>query len=126
MQEDWSVFIDNPKIEINKCLAGSLPWDSGYYYFFNSSPNIEYFHGKMFEDWFLLKFDGIFLKRWLNNPGLESDLIFLDLVTYKIHELKKWRTRSWSVITSPDEIQFYFKRPEEITTFIVDYNSARS
>ena len=59
LQNQWSIFVSVDDLSIQKQFAGSLPWDSGDYFYLYSQPEIAYFEDKLFGDWLYVEFSGV-------------------------------------------------------------------
>ncbi len=117
----WSIFTSTNHVRIEQQLAGSLPWNSGDYLFLKSNPPIHYLANKLFGDWLLVEFNGVFLQKWNDTRNIDCDLIFIDFDTLQVTELQyKIPTKHWSTEKiNADEIKFTFTTPDNDLTFIV-------
>jgi hypothetical protein len=118
----WSIFTMMPNVAIEKQLAGSLPWDSGDYFYLKSSPEIEYLNNKLFGDWLLVASGGVFLQRWNDTENINCDLAFIDLDTLKVTELKTdIPTKHWETEkVNENEIKFTFSTLKADLVYIID------
>jgi hypothetical protein len=123
-KKQWCIFSSTNNVLIEKQLAGSLPWDSGEYLYLKSNPTISYLTDKLFGDWLLVDFGGVFLQKWNDTRNINCDLIFIDLDTLKVTVLqKKIPTKHWTTEKlSPDEIKFTFSTADNDLTYIVKQN----
>jgi hypothetical protein len=119
--KQWRVFTSTNHIQIQQQHAGSLPWDSGDYLYLKSNPTIPYLTDKIFGDWLLVEFGGVFLQKWNDTRNINCDLIFVDFGTLKVTELKKGLpTKHWTTEKiNPDEIKFTFTTTDNNLTYIV-------
>lgn len=119
--KQWSVFASTNSIHIEKQLAGSLPWDSGDYLYLKSTPTISYLTGKLFGDWFLADFGGVFLQKWNDTQNINCDLVFIDSNTLKVIELEnRLPTKHWTTEKlNQDEIKFTFTTADNDLIYIV-------
>ncbi len=119
--KQWKVFTSTNRVLIEQKLAGSLPWNSGDYLYLRSNPTISYLTDKLFGDWLLVDFGGVFLQKWNDNQNINCDLIFIDFDTLNITVLQKsLPTKHWTTEKiNPDEIKFTFKTSESDLTYIV-------
>ncbi len=120
--KQWSVFTMTPHVKIDKQVAGSLPWDSGDYYYLKSNPEIEYFKNKLFGEWNLMDFDGVFLQKWNDTRNINCDLAFIDFDTLKVTELKtNISTKHWETEKiNENEIKFTFSTSDSDLIYIID------
>ncbi len=107
-RNQWTTFTSADNILINRQLAGSLPWDSGDYLHLKSEPPIAYLEDKLFGDWLLVGFGGVFLQRWNDPRKINCDLIFIDYSTLKVTEIKVGLpTKNWTAERlNAEEIRF--------------------
>ena len=119
--KQWEPFISTNSIRIEQQLAGSLPWDSGDYLHLKSSPTISYLTDKLFGDWLLVDFGGVFLQKWNDARNINCDLVFIDCDTLKVTELQKsLPTKHWTTEKiNPDEIKITFIGADNDLTYIV-------
>lgn len=119
--KQWSVFISTDSVLIEQQLAGSLPWDSGDYLYLKSNPTIPYLTDKLFGDWLLVDFGGVFLQKWNDTRNINCDLIFIDLDSMKVSVLEKsLPTKHWTTEKlNSDEIKFQFTTADNDFTYVV-------
>src|SRR4051812_49415776 len=86
--EQWSIFFTSPGLTVERKLAGELPWDSGDYLYLRATPEIAYLTNKIFGDWSLIDLGGVFLQKWNHARNINCDLIFLDISSSSVIELK--------------------------------------
>jgi hypothetical protein len=117
----WGVFTSTNSVLIEQQLAGSLPWDSGDYLYLKSNPTISYLTDKLFGDWLLSDFGGVFIQKWNNTRNINCDLVFIDFDTLKVTVLQKGLpTKHWTTEKiNPDEIKFTFTTVDNDLTYIV-------
>jgi hypothetical protein len=117
----WTVFTSTDDIFIERKLAGTLPWDGGDYLYLKSNPTIPYLTDKIFGDWLVVAFDGVFLQKWNHTRNINCDLVFIDFRTLQVTELKNGLpTRHWTAKkTNSDEIEFTFTTEGDDLTYIV-------
>ncbi|UKJ06950.1 hypothetical protein [Solitalea lacus] len=119
--KQWNVFTSADSVLIEQQLAGSLPWDSGDYLNLKSNPPISYLTDKLFGDWLLVDFGGVFLQKWNDTQKINCDLVFIDFDTLKVTELEtRLPTKHWTTEKlNPDEIKFTFTTADIDLTYIV-------
>ena len=119
--EQWSVFLTSSKLAIERKLAGMLPWDSGDYLFLKATPEIPDLTNKIFGDWSLADLGGVFLQKWNHTRNINCDLIFIDISSLLILELKtNIPTKHWSTQkVNEDELLFSFSLNSETVTYKV-------
>lgn len=119
--KQWSVFTSTNSILIEQQLAGSLPWDSGDYLYLKSNPTISYLTGKLFGDWLLVEFGGVFLQKWNDTRNINCDLVFIDFDTLEVTILQKsLPTKHWiTEKVNSNEIKFTFSITESDLSYIV-------
>lgn len=121
LKDRWSFFYKNERLKIEEQIAGSLPHDSGDYLRLRSFPEIEYLNNKIFGDWFLIQFDGIFLQRWNNERRIICDLVFIDFEGLNVSIIKTgiptkvWKTEK----VSESEVKFSFLSENEEVIYLV-------
>jgi hypothetical protein len=120
--KQWSIFTSTKNVLIEQQLAGSLPWDSGDYLHLKSDPTISYLTGKLFGDWLLVDFGGVFLQKWNDTRNINCDLVFIEFDTLKVTVLQKsLSTKHWTTKKiDPNEIKFTFTTAESALTYIVN------
>lgn len=121
LKTQWGFFYKNDKVKIEEQLAGSLPRDSGDYLYLRSTPSIPYLSQKIFGDWFLVDFEGIFLQKWNNTNDLNCDLIFIEFDTLNASVIKnKIPSKAWTTEKlNKSEIKFTFMTENEDLVFLV-------
>jgi len=119
--KQWNVFTSTNSIVIEQQLAGSLHWDSGDYLYLKGNPTISYLTGKLFGDWLLVDFGGVFLQKWNDTRNINCDLVFIDFDTLKVTVLQKsLPTKHWATEKiNSDEIKFKFTTADNDLTYIV-------
>ena len=120
--KQWSIFTTAPNVAIEKQLAGRLPWDSGDYFYLKSRPEIEYLNNRLFGDWLLVAFGGVFLQKWNDTRNINCDLAFIDLDTLKVTELKaNIPTKHWETEKiNENEIKFTFSTSNSDMVYIIN------
>lgn len=123
LKTQWGFFYQNDKVKIEEQLAGSLPWDSGDYLYLRSVPAIPYLSQKIFGDWFLVDFEGIFLQKWNNPRDINCDLIFIEFASFKETVVKtKIPSKTWTTEKlNKNEIKFIFHSENEELIFLVTH-----
>jgi len=91
LQQQWSAFTSVDDLAIQKQFAGSLPWDSGDYFYLYSRPEIAYFEDKLFGDWLYVEFNGVFLQP-PENRGSGHKLAETCCVTYSCATARDFHT----------------------------------
>jgi hypothetical protein len=121
LKTNWGFFYKNDKVKIEEQLAGSLPRDSGDYLHLRSTPTIPYLTQKIFGDWFLVDFDGIFLQKWNNTNDINCDLIFVEFASLNVAVIKaKIPSKDWTTEKlDKNEIKFTFMTENEDLIFLV-------
>jgi len=127
----WSIFTSTNSVHIEQQLAGSLPWDSGDYLYLKSNPAISYLTDKLFGDWLLVDFGGVFLQKWNDTRNINCDLVFIDFDNLKVTVLQEsLPTKHWTTEKiNPDELRFTFTTADSDLTYIVkqtDVNQNRN
>lgn len=119
--KQWGIFTSTSNVLIEQQLAGSLPWDSGNYLHLKSNPTISYLTNKLFGDWLLVDFGGVFLQKWNDTRNINCDLVFIDFDTLEVTVLQKsLPTKHWATEkVSPNEIKFTFTTADNDLTYIV-------
>ncbi|MDN3582124.1 hypothetical protein [Mucilaginibacter flavus] len=120
-ENQWSVFFENQTFTIHQKIAGSLPWGSGDYIHLHSTPTIPYFDGKIWGEWFLVDFGGIFLQRWNHERNIDCDLVYISFDTLEVNLLKQnIPTKHWNTQKSDEnEIEFTFSTNNSDITYAV-------
>jgi hypothetical protein len=119
---EWKIFMSSKYIKIDQQFAGSLPWDSGDYVHLKSNPVIPYLDNKIFGDWFLIDFGGVFLQKWNDTRNISCDLIFIDFDGFSATELKSCLpTKDWeSEKLSTGEVKFTFLTSDAEVVYLVE------
>jgi hypothetical protein len=119
--KQWGIFTSTSNVLIEQQLAGSLPWGSGDYLHLKSNPTISYLTNKLFGDWLLVDFGGVFLQKWNDTRNINCDLIFIDFTTLEVTVLQKSvPTKHWTTEKiSLNEIKFTFTTEDNDLTYIV-------
>ena len=117
----WGVFTSTNSVLIEQQLAGSLPWDSGDYLYLKSNPTISYLTDKLFGNWLLIDFGGVFLQKWNDTRNINCDLVFIDFDNLKVIVLQKsLPTKHWTTEKiNSNEIKFTFTTADNDLTYIV-------
>lgn len=121
--KQWNVFTSSNSILIEQQLAGSLPWDSGNYLYLKSNPTISYLTDKLFGDWLLVDFGGVFLQKWNDTRDINCDLVFIDFNTLEVTILQKsLPTKHWTTEkVNSNEIKFTFTTADNDLTYVVKW-----
>jgi hypothetical protein len=63
---------------------------------------------KIFGNWLLIDFGGVFLQKWNDTRNINCDLVFVDFNTLRVRVLQKQvPTKHWATEKiNPDEIKF--------------------
>lgn len=122
LQKQWSVFTTVNNLVINNQFGGSLPWDSGNYFYLKSEPKISYLDNKIFGDWFYTEFDCVFLQQWNDTTGSSCDLIFIDTISLRVFELMNDIPSRWWTAKKLDTeaVEFNFTTAQYESAFILD------
>lgn len=119
--KQWGIFTSTSTVLIEQQLVGSLPWDSGSYLHLKSTPTISYLTNKLFGDWLLVDFGGVFLQKWNDTRNINCDLVFIEFTNLEVTVLQKsLPTKLWTTEKiSLTEIKFTFTTEDNDLTYIV-------
>ena len=105
----WGIFFQQGNFNLYSRFAGSLPGESSNMIYLKSYPELPQLERLQYADWLYIAFNGIFLQRWDTAEGSLTSLLFVDVDTVSVKEVKtNIQSNDWSAYMQGDALVFTF------------------
>ena len=121
----WAILTEQNKLKIFQKYRGEVRFGPTYLSL-KSEPANEFLNGKTFGDWFFYYSQGIFLQQWNSLDKPNTNLIFIDTITFDAKVLQKnIPSVMWDIVeTDTKELQLTCDTGKEILNYKIELNKA--